>query len=167
MTHAHACPRKVVICEGFSVNYAAFTAYTIIPFLGCSLFCFAALAFQFWKRVPRKLTCVPYRRPWSAVRDPVGALVGSFMVGAALILSLTVGFFGIDVWMISLPFAFVKIIVDLGWDYYRYLHGRPMVVDEDLDDESPTGTSHPQIEDSSSHPPHTDMEQLTDVGSLC
>ena len=163
MIRAHVCPRKVVICEGFRVNYAAFTAYTITPFLGCNLFCFATLAFQFRKQVPPKLTHVPYRHPSSALRDPVGALVGSFMVGATLILYLILSFFGIDVWMISLPFAFAKIIFDLGWDYYRYSHGRPMVVDEDLDDESSTA-SHPQMEDSSSHhslPPHTDMEQST------
>jgi len=159
-------PTNVVICEGFSVNNAAFTAYTILPFLVCNIFCFAALAFQFRQQVPRKLARVPYHDPRTALRDPVSAMVGSFMLGATLIICLVVGFFGIDVWMISLPFALAKFIFDLGWDYYRYSHGKPMAVDEDLDD----GTSQPQTEDSDSRhslPPPPDMEQSqsTVVGS--
>src|SRR6266540_3101722 len=50
-------PTNVVICEGFHINNAAFTAYTILPFLACSVACFAGLALQFRdsKHVPKKL----------------------------------------------------------------------------------------------------------------
>ncbi|KAG9311174.1 hypothetical protein JVU11DRAFT_8242 [Chiua virens] len=145
-------PTNVVITEGFSVNDAAFTAYTILPFLACNIFCFAALAFQFRKHVPRKLTRTPLKDPRQVLLDPIGACVGSFMLGATLILCLVVSFFGIDVWMISLPFAVGKFIFDLGWDYYRYSHGIPMLgrgdpnaVREDLEEEA--------SESSSSNPP--------------
>ena len=117
----------MVICEGFSVNNAAFTAYTILPFLACNIFCFVALAFQYRKQVPRKLTHVAHREPRTALLDPVGACVGSFMLGTTLILCLVVSFFGIDVWMISLPFAIGKFLFDLGWDHYRYSRGIPML----------------------------------------
>ena len=117
----------MVICEGFSVDNAAFTAYTILPFLACNLFCFVALAFQYRKQVPRKLTRVPSRDPRTALLDPVGAWVGSCMLGTALILCFVVGHLGMDIWMISLPFAFGKFLFDLGWDYYRSLRGIPML----------------------------------------
>jgi Na+/H+ antiporter NhaD/arsenite permease-like protein len=42
-------PTNVVICEGFGINNAAFTAYTILPFIACCIACFAGLAFQFRK----------------------------------------------------------------------------------------------------------------------
>ncbi|KAH0826405.1 hypothetical protein J3R83DRAFT_5377 [Lanmaoa asiatica] len=120
-------PTNVVICEGFSVNNAAFTAYTILPFLACNIFCFVALAFQYRKQVPRKLIRAAHRNPRSALLDPFGACVGSFMLGATLVLCLVVSFFGIDVWMISLPFAFGKFLFDLGWDHYRYSRNIPML----------------------------------------
>ena len=51
----HRNPTNVVICEGFHVNNAAFTAYTILPFIACSFAWYAALAFQFHnvKNIPR------------------------------------------------------------------------------------------------------------------
>ena len=125
----------MVICEGFSVNNAAFTAYTILPFLACNIFCFVALAIQYRNHVPRQLTRTAHNDPRSALRDPFGALVGSFMLGATLILCLVVSFFGIDVWMISLPFAVAKFLFDIGRDQYRYSrgmlgHGSPKAVEE-------------------------------------
>ncbi|KAF8557227.1 hypothetical protein OG21DRAFT_1482486 [Imleria badia] len=120
-------PTNVVICEGFSVNNAAFTAYTILPFLACNVFCFIALAFQYSKQVPRKLTRATHRDPRLALLDPVGAWVGSIMLGAMLILCLVARFLGTDVWMISLPFAVGKFLFDLGWDHYRYSRGIPML----------------------------------------
>ena len=153
----------MVICEGFSVNNAAFTAYTILPFVTCSVFCFVALAFQYRKQVPRKLTRAAHQDPRSALLDPVGACVGSFMLGATLVLCLVVSFFGIDVWMISLPFAFGKCLFDVGWDHYRYSHGIPMLgrglpraVGEGLDDDS-TVKRHPRTEDGSLR--HSDVER--------
>jgi Na+/H+ antiporter NhaD/arsenite permease-like protein len=121
--------RKVVICEGFGVNNAAFTAYTIFPFLACNLVCFFALGAQYHKKeyVPRKLNRVARLDPRSVLLDPVGAWVGSFMLGSTLILCLVVSFFGIDVWMISLPFAVGKFFFDMAWDHYRYSRGIPML----------------------------------------
>ncbi|KAF8431915.1 hypothetical protein L210DRAFT_3559112 [Boletus edulis BED1] len=119
-------PTNVVICEGFGVNDAAFTAYTILPFLACNVFCFAVLAFQYRNKVPRTLARTAHQDPREALLDPVGAWVGSIMLGATLILCLVVSFFGIDVWMISLPFAVGKFLFDLTWDHYRRTHGIPI-----------------------------------------
>lgn len=117
-------PTNVVICEGFSVNDAAFTAYMILPFIACNVVCFIALAGQFRdkKHIPPRLVDVPKRDPRSVLRDPIGACVGSFLLGSALIVCLVVSFFGIDVWKISLPFAFTKFIFDIAWDHYKHTH---------------------------------------------
>ncbi|KAF9237251.1 hypothetical protein BU15DRAFT_76152 [Melanogaster broomeanus] len=120
-------PTNVVICEGFGVKNAAFTAYTILPFLACILVCFIVLGAQYRKEVPRKLKRTAHLDPRSVLHDPVGAWVGSFLLGSALILCLVVGFFGIDVWMITLPFAGGKFIFDVAWDHYRYTRGIPML----------------------------------------
>lgn len=122
-------PTNVVICEGFSVNNAAFTAYTILPFIACSIFCFLALGGQYRnkKYVPRKLNHAADLDARSVLLDPIGACVGSFMLGSALILCLVVSFFGIDVWKISLPFAVAKFIYDVAWDHYRFVRKLPML----------------------------------------
>jgi Na+/H+ antiporter NhaD/arsenite permease-like protein len=150
-------PTNVVICEGFSVNNAAFTAYTILPFLACNIFCFAALAFQYRNQVPRNLAHTAHQDPWSALRDPFGALVGSFMLGATLILCLVVSFFGIDVWMISLPFAGAKFIFDIGRDHYRYSRrmsgsGSPKAVEEGPVESPAVGNHQPTPDYHTPHP---------------
>ncbi|KAG1736668.1 uncharacterized protein EDB91DRAFT_1142076 [Suillus paluster] len=122
-------PTNVVICEGFSVNNAAFTAYTILPFIACSVFCFFALGGQYRdpKYVPRRLDHTADLDARSVLLDPIGACVGSFLLASTLILCLVVSFFGIDVWKISLPFAVAKFIYDVAWDHYRFARQIPML----------------------------------------
>ncbi|RDB30698.1 hypothetical protein Hypma_005986 [Hypsizygus marmoreus] len=122
-------PTNVVICEGFSVNNAAFTAYTILPFLGCSIACLIALGFQFRnpKYIPRRLTVTEELDVRSVLLDPIGAWVGSFLLGTCLVVIIVVSFFHVDVWKISLPFAVAKFIYDLAWDHYRYVNDIPML----------------------------------------
>ncbi|KAH7876372.1 uncharacterized protein C8R40DRAFT_1042736 [Lentinula edodes] len=131
---------NVVVCEGFSINNVAFTAYTILPFLGCNIACFLALSIQFRdeKHIPRRLRAVGRLNPRGALRDPVSALVGSLILGTCLVVIITVSFFKVDVWKISLPFAVAKLIFDLVWDHYRFvkgtLHRRPLT--ENKEDKS-------------------------------
>lgn len=123
-------PTNVVICEGFGVRNVAFTAYTILPFLACSVACFIALAVQYRsaKHLPRKITATTLD-PRSALLDRVSAWFGSLLLGTCLVLILVLSFFkpSIDVWMISLPFAVAKFIYDLGWDCYRFETNKPML----------------------------------------
>ncbi|KAG6834501.1 hypothetical protein H0H93_009289 [Arthromyces matolae] len=119
-------PTNVVICEGFLVNNAAFTAYTILPFLACSVSCFVALFIQFRseKHLPRRIPQTSKLDPREVLRDPIGAWVGSFVLGTCLIVIIIVSFFKVDVWKISLPFAGAKLIFDLAWDHYRFVTGK-------------------------------------------
>ena len=114
-------PTNVVICEGFAVNNAGFTAYTVLPFLACSLSCFVVLAFQFRnvKYIPRKLNVSGDLDVRAVLHDPVGASVGGALLGTCLIVIIVLSFFNVQVWMISLPFAVSKILWDLAWDTWR------------------------------------------------
>ena len=117
-------PTNVVICEGFRVNNAAFTAYTILPFLACSLTCLIALGIQFRKSkyIPRHLIVSGDLDVRSVLLDPIGAWVGSLILGTCLVVIIVVSFFHVDVWKISLPFAVAKFIYDVAWDHYRYIN---------------------------------------------
>ncbi|CAA7269924.1 unnamed protein product [Cyclocybe aegerita] len=119
-------PTNVVICEGFRINNAAFTAYTILPFLACSVACYAGLAFQFRgeKHVPRRLNAMGELKPREVLRDPVSACFGSILLAVCLTVVIVLSFFHIDVWKIVLPFAVAKFIFDLSWDHYRYVTDR-------------------------------------------
>ena len=105
-----------------------FTAYTILPFLACSLACFIALAIKFRRveYIPQRLEVSGELDVREALLDPVGACVGSAILGIRLIVIIVTSFFKIEVWMISLPFAIAQFIWDLGWDRdaYRYTNGR-------------------------------------------
>ncbi|KAJ7644264.1 hypothetical protein FB45DRAFT_737437 [Roridomyces roridus] len=124
-------PTNVVICEGFQVNNAAFTAYTILPFLACNLACFVALAFQFRdpKHVPKRLNNAADLDVRSVLLDPQGAWVGGALLGSCLVVIIVVSFFQVDVWKISLPFAVAKFLYDVAWDHYRFVHKIPMLGD--------------------------------------
>ena len=132
-------PTNVVICEGFALNNLVFTAYTVLPFLACSLSCFIALAFQFRhaEYIPRRLDVFDDFDVRAALLDPVGAAVGGALLGACLIVMIIVSFFNVQVWMISLPFAISKFLWDLTWDTckFRYsaLDERSSLDDDDDD----------------------------------
>ena len=117
-------PTNVVICEGFGINNAAFTAYTILPFVGCCVACLAGLAFQFRDpvHVPKKLQISCHLDPLSVLRDRVGAIVGTVLLVVCLVVTIALSFFHIDVWKIVLPFAIAKFVFDLAWDHYRFTH---------------------------------------------
>jgi len=119
-------PTNVVICEGFGVNNVAYSAYTIFPFLACIVSGFFALFVQFRndRHIPRKLAKEGGKNPSDFLLDPVGAWVGGILLSCCLAVILVVSFFGVDVWMISLPFAVSKFIFDLGWDHWRYRRGK-------------------------------------------
>jgi Na+/H+ antiporter NhaD/arsenite permease-like protein len=118
-------PTNVVICEGFRINNAAFTAYTILPFIACSVACYAALSFQFrdGKHVPRKLNITGILNVREVLRDPVSAVFGGILLLTCLVVVIVLSFIHIDVWKVVLPFAASKFIFDLSWDHYRYSNG--------------------------------------------
>lgn len=118
-------PTNVVICEGFRINNVAFSAYTVFPFMACSVLCFVVLAFQFRsaKYIPKRLDVSGQLDPKSVLHDPVSAWVGGILLGSCLAVILVVSFFGVDVWKITLPFAVAKFVFDIAWDNYRYQRG--------------------------------------------
>jgi len=119
-------PTNVVICEGFRINNAAFTAYTILPFLACSVVCYAALSFQFrdGKHVPRRLNVTGKLNVREVLRDPVSAIFGGVLLLTCLVVVIVLSFIHVDVWKVVLPFAVAKFVFDLCWDHYRYSTGR-------------------------------------------
>ena len=133
-------PTNVVICEGFRINNAAFTAYTILPFLACSITCFIALVAQFRssKYIPKRLDVSGDLDVRAVLLDPIGAWVGSFILGSCLVVAIVVSFFRVDVWKITLPFALAKFVFDITWDYYRYTKKKStsgQLATKDSDDE--------------------------------
>ena len=125
-------PTNVVICEGFAVNNAGFTGYTILPFLACSLSCFIVLGIQFRnvKYIPRKLDVSGDLDVRSVLIDPIGAIVGGGLFGIFLVVVIVVGFLNIDVWKVSLPFAVAKFSWDVAWDTCRTRYRKEEVKNE-------------------------------------
>ena len=123
-------PTNVVICEGFRINNVAFSAYTVFPFIACSISCFAALRFQFRSSnyIPKRLRVLGHLDIRSVLHDPLSAWVGGTLLACCLAVMLVVSFFGVDVWKITLPFAVAKFVFDMAWDDCKYR--RTQVVQE-------------------------------------
>jgi Na+/H+ antiporter NhaD/arsenite permease-like protein len=130
-------PTNVVICEGFSINNAAFTAYTILPFLACSIACYLALMLQYRneKHVPKTLKVSGALDPREVLRDPIGAIFGSIWLAICLVVVIVLSFIHVDVWKIVLPFAGGKFVFDIAWDHYRYTTGKIPKFNEENDDD--------------------------------
>ncbi|KAM6495197.1 hypothetical protein JOM56_009820 [Amanita muscaria] len=111
-------PTNGVICEGFGIQNAAFTAYTILPFVACSTTCLAVLILQY-RPTQIKLKVVDGVAPWKYIKDPISAVVGSILLVGCLITALVVSFLHIDFWKIALPFAGAKFVFETFWDLYR------------------------------------------------
>jgi len=107
------------------VNNVAFSAYTVFPCIACIVFGFVALMLQFRddKHVKHVLSTEDQKDPRKFLLDPIGALIGTIHFTCCLVVILTVSFFGVNVWKISLPFAVAKFVFDLVWDNWRYRHG--------------------------------------------
>ncbi|RXW17660.1 hypothetical protein EST38_g8192 [Candolleomyces aberdarensis] len=129
-------PTNVVICEGFRINNAAFTAYTILPFIACSIACYLILMLQYRneKHVPRELNVSGRLNPGDVLPDPVGAIFGSVWLAICLIVVIILSFFPVDVWKAVLPFAGGKFIFDISWDHYRYSTSKIPKLDENRRD---------------------------------
>lgn len=117
-------PTNVVICEGFAIHQAGFTAYTILPFLACSFFCFVTLGLQFRTQIPRTIDRAQRLDPRLALHDVVGAWVGGLILAGCLVTVVAASFFGVEVWKITLPFALAKFVFDFCWDHYRFIKGK-------------------------------------------
>ncbi|KAF9008015.1 hypothetical protein BDQ17DRAFT_1539737 [Cyathus striatus] len=128
-------PTNVIISEGFRINNFGFTAYTILPFLGCSIMCFGAIALQFrsQKFIPRYLEFTEPLDVRAALVDPIGACVASVLLGLCVVVIITTSFFHVDVWKVCLPFAVAKFMFDIAWDHYRYKIGRTPGVDPSVE----------------------------------
>ncbi|BFZ61765.1 hypothetical protein YB2330_002840 [Saitoella coloradoensis] len=118
-------PTNLVVCEGFGINYLAFTAWTILPFLACSVACYIALYIQFREEeyIPKRIY-TPELDPKSVLLDPVGAIVGSAMLLTCLFVLIGASFAGVEAWEISMPFAVGKLIFDVVWDQIKFMKKR-------------------------------------------
>lgn len=165
-------PTNVVICEGFRINNVVYSAYTIFPFLACSIFGFIALFLQFRdnKYISRRLSTDDQKDPRQFIRDRPGAWVGAILLGCCLLVIIVVSFFGVDVWKISVPFALAKLVFDFGWDYYRYLKVKQLESEEtnatELQSQTNIG-SHPlPLEDSKNQNGHVDHQPRNLISSF-
>lgn len=116
-------PTNVVLCEGFNLGYLAFSAWTIIPFVGCAVAAYITLLIIFRNKVP-KVIVAPELKPKEVLIDPFGAKVGTILLLTCLVVIIGVSFVGVDVWEIALPFAVAKALFDITWDYYRFKKDR-------------------------------------------
>jgi Na+/H+ antiporter NhaD/arsenite permease-like protein len=113
-------PTNIVICEGFRISNTAYSAYTILPSIACSITGCLVLMLQY--KLPSSGSEIKARE---RLRVGRGAIFGTIWVTVCLIVVIILGFLhmDVDVWKIVLPFAGGKCIFDICWDHHRYSTG--------------------------------------------
>ncbi|KAK2462781.1 hypothetical protein APHAL10511_005172 [Amanita phalloides] len=144
-------PTNVVICEGFRIDNAAFTAWTFFPFLACSSTCLVVLFLQYrlTGKLQPKLSKAQTFRARKAINDLPGAIIGTVLLCSCLVTALVVSFRGVDVWKITLPFAGTKFIFDICWDVYRVQIKGSDRIQADIDTSLPQNNHEPEWSDTS------------------
>ncbi|KAI9230388.1 MAG: arsenical pump membrane protein-domain-containing protein [Piptocephalis tieghemiana] len=103
---------NIVVAQAYGLNFAQYAAWMILPALGSAVCSWMVLMIQYRKDIPKAVD-PPVVRPRSALKEPWFALTGLFLVAGTIIALAVSSFYHISVWMVSLPFAVVGLIIDL------------------------------------------------------
>ncbi|RKP11791.1 arsenical pump membrane protein-domain-containing protein, partial [Piptocephalis cylindrospora] len=113
---------NIVVAQAYGLNFAQYAAWMILPALGSAVCSWAVLMVQYRKDIPKEVD-LPDVRPRSALKEPHFAITGLFLVAGIIVALAVSSFYHISVWIVSLPFAVVGLIIDLIRDTYFWRKG--------------------------------------------
>ena len=108
---------NVIACQAYKISFLEYSAWMILPCFASIVTCYIMLRINFRhvKYIPKTLKR-PDIDPRSCLLDPAGAVFGSFVLACALICLIGTSYTDVSVWMITSPFALLKLVRDIWYD---------------------------------------------------
>jgi len=108
---------NVIACQAYKISLLEYSAWMMLPCFAAIVTCFVMLRINFRheKYVPKTLK-TPDVDPRSCLVDPTGAIFGALVLACALICLIGTSYTDVSVWMITSPFALLKLARDIWYD---------------------------------------------------
>lgn len=114
-------PTNIVIASAFGIDFNTFTSHMLLPTIVGGVTNALLLYLIFRKDVNRPLNKNAEGKPFKAITDIPGAILGLLLLSACIVL-LSIGpYLGIEMWKISLFFALALLAILIIRDFYASL----------------------------------------------
>ncbi|KAJ1647428.1 hypothetical protein J3B02_000389 [Coemansia erecta] len=111
-------PTNIVAAQANKISFLVYSAWMVLPFLGAAVTGCIVLYLTSLRKVPRTITVTIDIYPRSMLVRPKQAIFGSVLLVLCLVALSVSSFFGVAVWMVTLPFGGFMLIVDTVVDLY-------------------------------------------------
>ncbi|KAI9506814.1 arsenical pump membrane protein-domain-containing protein [Coemansia spiralis] len=111
-------PTNIIASQANNISFLLYSAWMILPFLGAMVAGGIVLYLASLSKVPRNIDIDLRIEPHSMLTRPWQAVLGAVVLGLCLVALSVSSFFGVAVWIVTLPFGAVMLIVDIVVDLY-------------------------------------------------
>ncbi|KAJ1667333.1 hypothetical protein IW140_001934 [Coemansia sp. RSA 1813] len=111
-------PTNIIASQANGIAFLQYSAWMALPFLGAVVAGGAILYIQCFSKVPRAIEIDLGIQPRSMLVRPRQAIFGAVILALCLITLSVSSFFGVAVWIVTLPFGGVMLVVDAFVDLY-------------------------------------------------
>ncbi|KAJ2598501.1 hypothetical protein GGF39_002628 [Coemansia sp. RSA 1721] len=111
-------PTNIVVAQANGISFLLYSAWMALPFLGAAIAGSVVLYLMSLRAIPRDIAVDVSISPRSMLVRPKQAVFGSAVLVLCLIALSVSSFFGAAVWMVTLPFGLLMLIIDIVVDLY-------------------------------------------------
>ncbi|KAJ2707709.1 hypothetical protein FB645_000482 [Coemansia sp. IMI 203386] len=111
-------PTNIVVAQANGISFLLYSAWMVLPFLGAAIAGSVVLYLMSLRAIPRDIAVDVSINPRSMLVRPKQAVFGSAVLVLCLIALSVSSFFGAAVWMVTLPFGLLMLIIDILVDLY-------------------------------------------------
>ncbi|KAJ1821219.1 hypothetical protein LPJ56_001185 [Coemansia sp. RSA 2599] len=109
-------PTNIVVAQANDISFLLYSAWMALPFLGAAIAGSVVLYLMSLHAIPRSIAVDVGINPRSMLVRPRQAIFGSAVLALCLVALSVSSFFGVAVWMVTLPFGVLMLVVDIAVD---------------------------------------------------
>ncbi|KAI8325303.1 hypothetical protein GQ54DRAFT_254914 [Martensiomyces pterosporus] len=111
-------PTNIIVAQANSISFFVYSAWMLLPFVGAAVSGAAALYMMSKKSIPSDIAVDIDAQPRDALVRPLQAIIGASVLVLCLVTLGVASFFGVAVWMVTLPFGLAMLVIDIALDMY-------------------------------------------------
>ena len=104
-------PTNIVLASAFQIDFLQYLKWMFLPTVAAGLINITLLYLIFKKQIQSTIKQDEFLRPADALTDKVGAILGLLVLFCCIVALAIAPFFQVELWLISLTFAFALIII--------------------------------------------------------